>query len=265
MTSVGCRSVRPFRGVSHRLGESCSASHAPASTSIEVPVQRFIRRFDRVVLVRPTPSDLCRFRPGPSGFLSPPSLPVLTPIATPLCRLPCSSKPYIQPSAAPASAMASAPLLGFLPLQRSKAWAPVYPGSSTFRHCPSSGFSTLSTSCFTHVSASFLSAHETVLRRLLCTLAHAPGVPSDLHRSPRPFDRNRAAAPKSPLQGFLLSRDEHVLACSPLSRFIGARRPLRDHTTTDATESRSQKNRCIPRELPKGTSPPEVPGQPSRS
>jgi hypothetical protein len=46
------------------------------------------------------------------------------------------------------------------------------------------------------------------------------GLSPDLHCSPRPFDRSRAAAPGFPLQGFLSHHDEHVLACSPHLHFV---------------------------------------------
>jgi hypothetical protein len=42
------------------------------------------------------------------------------------------------------------------------------------------------------------------------------GFTPDLDGSLRPFGRGRAVAPGFPLQGVLLLRDEHVLACSPL-------------------------------------------------
>jgi hypothetical protein len=46
------------------------------------------------------------------------------------------------------------------------------------------------------------------------------GLSPDLGYSPRPFGHGRADAPGFPLQGFLSSRDEHVLACSPLLHFV---------------------------------------------
>jgi hypothetical protein len=58
-----------------------------------VPVQRFRDESIGRRLVPPLPFGLCRFRPGPSGFLFSPSLPGLTPAATPLLGLPLSSKP----------------------------------------------------------------------------------------------------------------------------------------------------------------------------
>jgi hypothetical protein len=54
----------------------------------------------------------------------------------------------------------------------------------------------------------------------------AHGVPVDLRCSPRSFDRGRATAPAFPLQGVLLIRDGHVLACPPLVRFVCF--PIRD-------------------------------------
>lgn len=65
---------------------------------------------------------------------------------------------------------------------------PYAAGAPTSRHHPSSGFSTLSTSCFTQNHAGFLSAHghRSFDRRLMHARC-APGVPPDLRRSPGIF------------------------------------------------------------------------------
>jgi hypothetical protein len=63
-------------------------------------------------------STFAVFRPGPSGFLSPPLQPGFYAGRSPPCKLPSSTKPTNHPSTAPSSAIESAPLLRFGPLQR---------------------------------------------------------------------------------------------------------------------------------------------------
>jgi hypothetical protein len=188
--------------------------------------------------LEPTPSALGRFRTAPSGIrwlsstsdLNPP------PLLSSGCSSPRSFTSTFQPHP---HARVSAPLVRFRPLQRSTESGVRIPGGSNHRHRSSSGFLTLLTTCSAQNHAGLVSS---LLRSWGCL------GPRHLART---FRSGRGDAPKSPLHGVLLPRDEHVLACPPVLRFAARPEPhpfgARPGSTTDAARSHSQKSRCFPR------------------
>ena len=90
--------------------------------------------------------------------------------------------------------------------------ASVYPGGSNRRHRSSSGFLTLSTICSAQNHGRLVSS----LLRSWDSLG-----PRHLERT---FRSDRGDAPESPLHGFLLPRDERVLARSPVLRIAALSR-----------------------------------------
>jgi len=157
---------------------------------------------------------------GPFGF----SLVLVSagsdPGGTPLCRLPVSSKPFC-PTTAPACAMRVHLSWGFLPLQRS-----TKPGVRLSCRPPRpprtvrpQGFSPSRrlfrlTSCRAWATGS--------LARPGCTPRSAPGVSrSPIARTDLSIRPGRSED-RFPLHGFLLPRDESVLADSPFLRLTAA-------------------------------------------
>ncbi len=219
--------VFPFRGVGCTTVESNAAGNRPAlprdwDSRSEVP-----RRIDRAFAwnrFRPSPCDLRRFRPGPSGLLSPTSPAGATPpvLLSSGCPSPRSG---IHRSTAPACAWREHLSWGSCPYSARQKRVPAFP------EIPSSG--TIRPQGF---SPSRRLPSPTTLQGLFhprCAL----GVPPDLRHSQRPFDRSRATAPGFPLQGFLPPRDEPVLAGSPLSHLADGKHPVKGTNAGDATQS----------------------------
>jgi len=161
-----------------------------------------------------------RFPAGLFGFSLSPSPPGLIPAAllSAGCRAP-RSLPSVRQPHPPALGECTSPGVPS-PTALDNPGCPYDPGDPTSRHRPSSGFPTLSTSCFTQNHAGFLSAHATGLTTSSC----ARPLRSWGSTGPPPLAwdlsiTGRATAPGFPLQGSLLPHDEPVLAGSPLSRF----------------------------------------------
>jgi len=86
----------------------------------------------------------------------------------------------------------------------------------------------------------------------------ALGVLPDLGSSHGPFDPTGLHAPGFPLHGLLLPRDEHVLACSPVLRFVaGAAHTLSGHIRVERRALHGLDHRRI------GVSPRSDPGVPA--
>jgi len=165
---------------------------------------------------QPAPFELCRFRQVPSGILFPPSPEGFTQPA--LLSSSCSSLRSTTTRQPPPHAHARVPFLRFRPLQRS-----TDVGARMTRR-----FQPPALSVFT------------VSHRLDVLLRPHPCQPCFMPTALLGFNRTSSArsslsteagldAPGFPLQGVLLSHDEHVLACSPLSHpGTGRAIPLKD-------------------------------------
>lgn len=178
--------------------------------------------------LQPSPFDLHRFRPGPSGFLSPSSPRGSDPGGAPLIELCLSSKPSaLQPH--PRAQTQVHLSWGSMPLQRA-----TNPGvrmsretTTTSRHRPPSRFLTLSTVCSTRIHARLSSSDS---------LAKAATSPQRSWGSPAPFaplrsfDPARATMRGLPLHGSLLLHDGHVLACPPFLCFAARLTPFRSRS-----------------------------------
>jgi hypothetical protein len=159
-----------------------------------------------LVWLQSPPFALNRFRPAPSGLrfqsstsdLNPP------PLLSSGFSSPRSFTSTLQPHP---HARVSAPLMRFRPLQRSTESGVRIPGGSNHRHRSSSGFLTLLTIFSAQNHAGLISSP-----------LRSWGSLGPRHLA-RTFRSDRGDAPKSPLHGFLLPHDEHVLACSPVLRF----------------------------------------------
>jgi hypothetical protein len=202
--------------VSRKSEESCLAGTRPRlprdlSSRSEVP-----RVVDRVCSVQPFPFGLCRFRPGPSGFLfhsSPDSFthPALLSASYP------SPRSHYPPYSCTRMRLRVHLSWGSVPYSARQSRVPVCPGGSTLRHRPSSGFLTLSTFSFTQNHAGLIS----------CPLRSwgSTGVAG----SKGSCDPDRADASGLPLQGFLFPRDERASARSPLLRLASLQVRLRSY------------------------------------
>jgi len=181
---------------------------------------------------------LGRFRTAPSGLRFRSSAADLNPL--PLLSSGCPSPRSFTSTFRPhPHALASAPLLGLCPLQRSTESGVRSPADPTAGTVRPQGFS----------PSRRLAPPETMQGLFHPRCAH--GVLPAKVRLERIFRSARGDLTRCPLHGFLLPRDEHVLACSPVLRVatltrrypFGARR----RAAAGTARSRSQENRCIPR------------------
>jgi len=185
---VDRQTVRPFRGVSRQTGESCSAVHAPASTSFRTSVQRF--RGDSIgpFLVQALPVQPLPFPAGLCGFSLSPSPPVLKPMAllSADCRAPRSLPSVRQPDPPALGESTSPGVPSPTALDSSGCpYAPEVPPSGTIRP---QGFSP--SRRLASPKTMRASSRLTSLKPCGLTTMHArcaPGVPPDLHRSPGIF------------------------------------------------------------------------------
>jgi len=190
----------------------------PDFREILVPVQRFRRKLDRTcAVVRALPVQPLPFPVGPSGVLLPSSPPDLTPSALLSAGYPSPrSRSALQPQPH-AQCGCTSPGVSF-PFSASRTWRPYIPvASTTIRNRPSPGFLTLSTAS---PPDSMLGSPTKIPRETFIEL------PAALLGFPvlRPLGKDLSIPPgrsekQSPLHGFLLTRDESVLADSPFLRF----------------------------------------------
>lgn len=160
MTTGLVPSVRRSRGVSRRVMvfAACRAAFRASArfkSCSEVSSDSTIGP----LWVRPRPSDVCRFRPRPSGFLAAPSCEWFS-------RHPRSSRQVLRLLEAISlvnctrmakSRCASLAVLSPTTLDRNR--RPYHPAGSNRRHRPSAGFLTLSTSCFACNHGGLVSSH----------------------------------------------------------------------------------------------------------
>jgi hypothetical protein len=174
----------------------------------------------RTSSVRSTPVRPSPFPAGPCGSSLASVACRFYAASSPLCGLLLSSKSasVLQPHP-PAHGECTSP--GISPptahLGNGRPYSPEVPPSGTVRP---QGLVTLTTSCFARILAGVFQP------------AALLGLSPDLGGSPGSFDPDRADAPGFPPRDFLLPRDEHVFACSPLLRFA-ADDPLLRFTTRD--------------------------------
>lgn len=159
---------------------------------------------------RPAPFDLDRFRPGPSGSLSPRHPEGFIP---PACLSSGCSSPRSRILSSTASTCAcecTSPGVRS-PTALDRSGRPLIPEDSSLRHVPSSGFLTRLTAFATHNPTGLISSPLRSWGYL---------GPS---RSRKPFSRRRAMLHPSLLsKAYLQSRDEQRVACSPPLRVADA-------------------------------------------